>query len=315
MPLKINTMRVIIMNTLKKTTKAILWLIPSLILLTACNPSNIKELEERGNQETEDILQSAGLDVASVDDAVIKAEKAIQNGKTDLAQLYYIKAYNMDQNNSQVLQKMSDLYINLKKYDLAEVSFNLILKQQQDDLKTMEQYGLLLINMRNYPKAEDYLNRVIAKQQSWRAYNGLGIIANVQGDVQKAETLFKKADGILPNSPDLLNNIGFALYSANKLDEAASYYIKALQINPGFKKAIYNYGLLQARLSHYEQAYTAFTKIASPAEANNNIGYIAMMNGDYTEANSYLQEAIQSAPEFYQKANDNLMRLDMLQKQ
>jgi hypothetical protein len=39
------------------------------------------------------------------------------------------------------------------------------------------------------------------------------------------------------------------------------------------------------------------------------------MNGDYTEANNYLQEAIQSAPEFYKKANDNLMRLDVLQKQ
>ncbi|MFU8787798.1 MAG: tetratricopeptide repeat protein [Methylobacter sp.] len=303
------------MNTLKKLNTTMLWVIPSLILLTACNPSNIKELEEQGTQETEDMLQSAGLDVASVDDAFIKAEKALQNGKTDLAQLYYIKAYNLEPNNSQVLQKMADLYIKLKKYDLAEVSFNLILKQQPDDLKTIEQYGLLLINMRNYPKAEDCLNKVIANQQSWRAYNGLGIITNLRGDTQKAESLFKKADSIFPNSPDLLNNIGFALYSADKLDEAASYYMKALYINPGFKKAIYNYGLLQARLSRYEQAYTAFTKISSPAEANNNIGYIAMMNGDYIEANNYLQEAIQSAPEFYKKANDNLMRLNMLQKQ
>jgi len=106
----------------------------------------------------------------------------------------------------------------------------------------------------------------------------------ITGRSLKAESFFRKADSILPNSPELLNNIGFALYSADKLDEAGPYYIKALQINPGFKKATYNYALLQARLSNYEQAYIAFAKVSSQAEANNNIGYIAMMNGDYAEA-------------------------------
>jgi tetratricopeptide (TPR) repeat protein len=210
---------------------------------------------------------------------------------------------------------MAELYIELKKYDLAEVSLKLILKQQPDDAKTREQYGLLLIKLRNYPEAEKNLAWIVAKQQSWRAYNGLGIIANLQGDHLKAESFFRKADRILPNSPELLNNIGFTLYSAGKLDEAAPYYIKALQINSSFKKAIYNYALLQARLSNYEQAYIAFTKVSSAAEANNNIGYVAMMNGDYAEANNYLQEAVKSSPRFYKKANDNLIRLEILENQ
>ncbi|MCK9394503.1 MAG: tetratricopeptide repeat protein [Methylobacter sp.] len=304
------------MKQRKKVTNLVFWVILSFVLLTACNPGNIKEAgNSRDKQETEEILQSTGLNVTSVEDAVLKAEKAAQSGKMDLAQLYYIKAYDLEPNNVQVLQKMADLYVELKKYDLAEVSFKLILKQHPDDLKTTEQYGLLLIKQRNYPEAEENLGRVVAKQQSWRAYNGLGIIANLQGDYLKAESFFKKADSILPNSPELLNNMGFALYSADKLDEAASYYIKALQINPGFKRAIYNYALLQARLSKYEEAYIAFAKASSPAEANNNTGYIAMMNGDYAEANNYLQEAIKSSPRFYKKANDNLMRLEILEKQ
>jgi len=304
------------MNNIKKLTNLIFLAILSLALLTACNPGNISEAENSSvEQGTKDILQSAGLDVNSVEDAVLKAEKAAQSGKMDLAQLYYIKAYDLEPTNVQVLQKMADLYTELKKYDLAEVGLKLILKQQPNNLKTTEQYGLLLIKLRNYPEAKENLGRVIAMQQSWSAYNGLGIIATLQGDYLKAEDFFKKADGILPNSPELLNNIGFALYSADKLAEAAPYYIKALQINPGFKKAIYNYALLQARLSNYEQAHIAFAKVSSPAEASNNTGYIAMMNGDYVEANNYLQEAINASPRFYKKANDNLMRLDMLEKQ
>ncbi len=304
------------MKQKRKVIKLVFGVVLTQLLLTACNPDNIKDASSHGDKlETEDILQSAGLNVTSVQDAMLKAETARQSGKMDQAQLYYIKAFDLEPNNVQVLQKMADLYSELKKYDLAEVSLKLILKQQPGDIRTIEQYGLLLIKLRKYQDAEENLARVVAKQPSWRAYNGLGIIADLQGDPLKAESFFRKADGILPNSPELLNNIGFALYSADKLDEAESFYSRALQINPGFKKAIYNYALLQARLSNYEQAYITFAKVSTQAEANNNIGYIAMMNGDYAVADTYLQEAIKTSPRFYKKANDNLIRLETLEKQ
>jgi Flp pilus assembly protein TadD len=303
------------MKSTRKRLSRVFWLILSLLLLTACNSGNLKEarLNNNNQQETEEILQSTGLKVSSVEDAVLKAEKAVQDDKLDLAQLYYIKAYDLEPNNIQILQKMTDLYSQLKKYELMEVSLNLMLKQQPNDVKIMEQYGLLQLKQGKYPEAEKKLMLVAAKLPSWRAYNGLGIIANLQGDPQKAEGFFKQADKLLPNSPELLNNIGFALYSANKLTEAASYYDKALQINPAFKKTLYNYALLQACTSNYEQAYNSFASVSTVAEANNNIGYIAMMNGDYPEANHYLQEAIKTAPQFYKKANDNLMRLEILE--
>jgi Flp pilus assembly protein TadD len=298
----------------KKLITFMLVIILSPFLLIACTPTNLKEAELNSNrQETEELLQSTGLKVSSAEDAALKAQKAVLDGKPDLAQLYYIKAFDLEPTNVQILQNMADLYSELKKYELVEVSLNLILKQQPNDINIIEQYGLLQLKQGKYPEAEKKLLLVAAKQPGWRAYNGLGIIANLEGDPQKAEGFFKQADRLLPNSPELLNNIGFALYSANKLTEAVSFYNKALQINPGFKKALYNYALLQGRSSNYEQAYSAFASISSVAEANNNIGYIAMMNGDYPEANHYLQEAIKTAPEFYKKANDNLMRLELLE--
>jgi Flp pilus assembly protein TadD len=302
------------MKPTKQTLNLVFWLIVSQLLLTACNSGALKETSlDNNQQETEEILQSTGIKVSSVEDAVLKAEKAVREGKPDLAQLYFIKAYDLEPSNIQVLQKMANLYSELNKYELQEVSLNLMLKLQPNDVQIMEQYGLLQLKQGKYPEAEQKLLLVAAKQPNWRAYNGLGILANLQGNPQKAEGFFRQADKLLPDSPELLNNIGFALYSANKLTEAVSYYDRALQINPGFKKALYNYALLQARSSNYEQAYSAFASISSVAEANNNIGYIAMMNGDYLEANHYLQEAIKTAPHYYKKANDNLMRLELLE--
>ena len=182
------------MNKKRRLKSVIVGVILSQCFLTACDPGNIKKngSDKTGQQETEEILKSTGLKVTSVEDATVKAKKAMQAGNMDLAQLYYIKAYELDPDNVQVLDNMADLYIEIGKYDLAELSLKLILKQQPDDLKTIERYGLLLIKLRNYPAAEENLNRVVAKQQSWRAYNGLGIIANLQGDPLKAEKLFQE---------------------------------------------------------------------------------------------------------------------------
>ena len=283
--------------------------------LTGCSTVNADKAEGNGEpNSTEMLLKSAGLSVDSVDEALSKAAKATQEGQMDLAQLFYVKAYELEPKNMLVLQKMTDLYVQLGKNELAEVSLKIIVDQQPKNLKVLEQYGLLLLKNRKYALAKATLEQVVARQKSWSAYNGLGIIANVQGEYPKAEALFRKADAILPNSPELLNNIGFSLYSAYRFPEALAYYNKALQINPNFKKAIYNYALLQARLGKYDIAYDAFVKVASEEEANNNVGYIAMERGDYKKANNYFQEAIRLSPEYYKKANDNLKRLAILEK-
>jgi tetratricopeptide (TPR) repeat protein len=298
----------------KKLTQLVFMCFLCQALLTACSSDNVKKTDiSEGNVQIEEVLQKK-LDVNSAEEAVARAEIALRNRNTELAQVYFIKAYEMEPENVQILQKMADLYIRLQNYDLAEVSLNLILKQNPNDLRAIEEYGLMLISQRNYKKAKEKLKRVIAKQQSWRAYNGLGIIANVEGEPFEAINYFKKADSLNPNSAELLTNIGFAYYSDNKLEEAENYYIRALQINGEYEKALYNFGLLQARQRNYEEAYKAFAKVTSTPEANNNVGYIAMKNGDYAMASKYLKEAIATAPQYYKKANDNLNELELLEK-
>ena len=296
-----------------KTNSLLLLLISSQLLLTGCNPATIKQSKmDTDNHEIEAILQIAGHKVTSAEDAFEKATKAMHDGDMDLAQLYFVKGYNLEPDNIKILTKLTELYINLKKYELAELGIKLLLEQNPSNAKTLEQYGLLLIQTGNYADAEENLNKAVSLDQSWSAYNGLGIIANLLGDPEKAENLFRKADSLSPNSPELLNNIGFSLYSAKKLDQAEAYYLQALAIDPNFKKAAYNYALLQARLKNYDKAYFSFSKQSTTAEAYNNTGYIAMINGDYKEAKNYFEEAIHATPFYYKKANDNLAELNRL---
>ena len=299
----------------KQLTTLIIGSLLNSCLLIACHPTQAKSPKATSQKQAiEEILQSAGLTVGSLDEALEKAELAKQSNNMDLAQLYYVEAYQFEPTNVMVLQKMTELYIQLQKYDLAEVCLKLILEQKPNDLPTLEQYGLLLLKKGNYPEAEKKLNEVIARKKNWSAYNSLGILANLQGDPQKAERYFQEADKIFPNSPEILNNWGFALYSLGHLQDAASRYQKALQINPNYKKALYNYGLLKTRVRKYSEAYTIFVKATTPIEASNDVGYLAMMNHDFESAKKYLEQAIRLSPQYYRKANDNLLRLQQMQK-
>ncbi len=281
-----------------------------ILSLTACTTNISKQTLTQESKDSEQFVKSLGLSVATVEEALFKAEKAIQEDKLDLAQLYYVEAYQLDPTNVLVLKKMADFYTAIRKYNLAELSLKLIIKLQPANIEILEQYGLLQLKQRSYEAAKNSLSQVVSKQPSWRSYNGLGIIADLQGNQANAELYFNKADKLNPNSAELLNNLGFAYYSEHKYVEAEAYYRKALAIEPEYKRAVYNLALLDANLKNYDVAYTGFCKVSNNAEANNNVGYIAMLKGDYPVAKKYLLAAIQSSPEFYKKANDNLIRLE-----
>jgi tetratricopeptide (TPR) repeat protein len=60
-----------------------------------------------------------------------------------------------------------------------------------------------------------------------------------------------------------------------------------------------------AREGNYEDALEALRRSGNEAEAYNDVGYIAMMDGRYGEAITFFQEAIRLAPTYYAAANEN----------
>jgi Flp pilus assembly protein TadD len=56
-------------------------------------------------------------------------------------------------------------------------------------------------------------------------------------------SLYKHMLALTPDAAPLHNNLGIALQSQGRLDEAISHYRRALQINPNFASARNNLGL------------------------------------------------------------------------
>jgi len=292
------------------------------LLLAGCSSASPKKHWMRGAEFQEDseveILKKKDLlAIESVDDARLKARDAIQEDKIDLAQAYYVKAYEMEPENIDLLLEMAQLYKSVNKINLAERCYQLILQKNPDHFIALEKYGLLLIKLNNYQLAEEKLLQIVVTKEgkeNWRALNGLGLIKDLQGFDDQAIVYFERALEIQPKQIHVLNNMAYSLYRSERYRVAITFYKRALAINPNNPKILFNYALLKARTKNYQTALKVFSSLMSSAEAHNDVGYIAMKNGDFDQAGYYLQQARALSPRFYKKANENLQALQLLQQ-
>ena len=286
-------------------------LLPIFLLSACAMQGGAHDRNSAKESEVESVKQEL-LHIGSVEDAFLKGRIALKENKIDLAQAYYVAAYEMEPNNLLVLGEMANLYKRINNDELLLLTYQLILEQEPDDIDILEKYGLLLIKLNKYQEAEKKLLQVTASKmgkKKWQAFNGLGIIADLADKHQKAIDYYKQAERLNPNNSEILNNIGYSLYMDNQLDEPLRYFNRALKVNPKFEMALYNYALVKARQGKYERAVQAFARVTDKPEAYNNTGYIAMRNGDHKESEFYLNEALKLSPRFYKKAYDNLQML------
>ena len=285
-------------------------------VLLGCQTNKIGlDLENQSEDVQALVDQDEQIQADSAQEALTKARVAWNNGKLDLAQVLYVKAFDLDPKNIDLLVEMAGRYRQLDKPELVTACYQLILEQDPDH-PLREDYGLLLLQEHKFDQAQAILQKLVEKDgKNWKAHNGLGIIADIKNNHVLAQSDFQKALALQPNNPEVLNNLGYSLYMSGKWAPAQLLFKRALQVDPNFKKALFNDALVEAHQKNYPLALSLFSKVISAAEANNNVGYSAMMNQDYVEADYYLNQALKLSPTYYEKAHDNLRQLDGLRSE
>ncbi len=131
----------------------------------------------------------------------------------------------------------------------------------------------------------------------------MGFVSRNQAEYWRSSfALFKHAVVVNPDSPVAYNNVGFALYEQGKSDEALSYYLKALELDPGYADVCYNLGVLYMDNGLLDKAIVYYRKSIvlkeDFTEAFNNIGATLARQGAFEEAISYYRKAILIEPDF-----------------
>ena len=115
----------------------------------------------------------------------------------------------------------------------------------------------------------------------------LGLLRERQGKIPEAETCYRRAIALAPDSAQVYLNLGVLLMNGRRVAEAEVLYRQALRLSPEAPAAWSNYGVLLAcskREEEAEQCYrTALGLDSHYAKASFNLAYILLRQGRFEE--------------------------------
>ena len=147
----------------------------------------------------------------------------------------------------------------------------------------------------------------------WRAWNALGQLYDSRSDWSKAKSSYDRALGLAPDEPIVPNNIGVSLMLQGRYAEAEATFSDALKRVPGNEIIGNNLRLCLAFQGRYLEAMAGVRR-EDTAAALNNIGYVAILRGDYVHAEAYLSRAMEQSAEFSDTAWKNMQYLESVKE-
>ncbi len=282
------------------------------LVVAGCSTTESSVSQEKAIASDEQLLT-----MASHYEKAMELEKAL---------IYYLKALENSPDDIQLLYQIADLNKRLGKHDFALQMLKRVLNLDPSHTQALTEAGLLYLANKQFTEASAHLQQAtvedqerlrtlsVQPQDQYRldnespllAYNGLGVTYDLMGKYDEAQSVYQLALATYPGSPILLTNLGYSEYLSGSPQKAVSYFQKAIDASPTYKRAWTNLGLVYTRMGRYNKAFRTLNRVMTDAQAYNDLGYFLMLEKRYEEAELFFERAINLSPRFYEVANENL---------
>jgi tetratricopeptide (TPR) repeat protein len=270
----------------------------------------------------------------SPEQAMRMAAMAYQAGALDQSLYQYLRAIELDPKRYEALVWVGRIHRERGNNHLAEMAFADVLQNDPDNLSALTEMGILQLAMRRPASAREMLDKALAADQKrlgnsagqatsglkvdgsspLKVYNGLGVLADLDNDFERAAQYYRLAQQVEPRSPLVANSQAYSAYLAGNWAEAETRYRQGISFDGRYAPLWRNYGLLLARMGRYEEALSAFEQVESRAEASNDVGYICLIEGKLDVAEQFFRSAIDLSPAHYEMAWENLRRVEQIRR-
>jgi Flp pilus assembly protein TadD len=210
---------------------------------------------------------------------------------------------------------LAESLLALGEYPSAIAAFKLLSDDPARRAAALQGQGVALLALGHADEAGPLLLEAVkADPGSWRAWNALGQYYDGRQEWQLALAAYQQslASG---GTAVVLNNMGMSLMLQKRYAEAGARFQTALRASPGLASARNNLRLALAWQGRYEDAASNPGRDEQAASVLNNVGYVAMLKGDYGPAQAYLLKATEVSPSFNKVAWDNLHLLEAMSRQ
>lgn len=242
-------------------------------------------------------------------------EASLESGRYDDALRQYQAVLANDPDNHQAKLGIAEVQLATNNNQTAADLFTELAQNPDLKARALQGKGLALMKLGQREAAQKALEEAVAADKTlWRAWNALGPLYDGTAAWDKADAAYNQALDILPGSAVIENNYGFSLMLRKDFPAAVAAFQKALKASPTLEAAKMNLRLALAMQGHYDEAASGIQGKDAPA-ALNNVGFAAMLRGDYKQAEGYLVQAQDASPSEYAAASKNLQQLKALEGQ
>ncbi|XP_047395130.1 Bardet-Biedl syndrome 4 protein isoform X1 [Sciurus carolinensis] len=188
----------------------------------------------------------------------------------------------------------------LGKHKAATEVYNEAAKLNQKDWEICHNLGVCYIYLKQFNKAQDQLHNALQLNRHDLTYTMLGKIHLLEGDLDKAIEIYKKAVEFSPENTELLTTLGLLYLQLGVYQKAFEHLGNALTYDPTNYKAILAAGSMMQTHGDFDVALTKYRVVACAVPESpplwNNIGMCFFGKKKYVAAISCLKRANYLAP-------------------
>lgn len=240
-----------------------------------------------------------------------RADEALDDGLTEVASGHYQMVLRQDPENRRARLGMAEINLAAGRGDAARPQFEALAEDPDLGARARQGLGLALLKAGQPDKARAPLEAaVLADAGLWRAWNALATVHDHGGDWAEARRCYDAALAAAPTSQRGIveNNLGFSLVLQHRYDEAVPHLLEAARRQRDMELPRTNLRLALAWQGRYDEA-VAGARDGERAAVLNNVGYVALLRGDYQQAESLLSRAVDDSPSHFAPAHSNLAHL------
>jgi tetratricopeptide (TPR) repeat protein/glycosyltransferase involved in cell wall biosynthesis len=229
------------------------------------------------------------------------AEELFQQKDFSAAQNILFDLLQEDQNDSDVLNFLGTIKLNLGEYSKAAGYLEKAISIYERHPMAHYNLGLCYQHFKLSEEARKHYKRAVELNPlNVDALINLGVVFQTQEDYDSAENYFNRASLLQPNSSKIFNNRGNLFFKKNELELAEKNYRKAISLEPDNPEFLFNLGNCCFQQGFIEDSIDLFKRTAelNPNEhlACINTGIAFFKLNKFKEAIDYFKIALANDP-------------------
>lgn len=276
-------------------TRAVLWLAGGLIAfgLSACESVSQKQDPLAANVIDEANLNELMLSVSDPEDAVG----------------YFQRALAKEPDRADFRRGLARSLARAKRYNEAARVFEELIALGQDEPVDAVEYAMVAVHLDRWDDVRSAVARLPQGLQTPRRYVVEAMLADQEQEWERADALYAKAEKLAAQPAPVLNNWGVSQMARGDLQAARRSFEKAISYDTTLFGAKNNLAIVRALGREYTLPLVPMDD-EERAVMLNNMGIVAMRQGDERIARGLFASAVDAHPRHYASAADKLAVLE-----